>query len=64
MNVAAYFRLDASAAREVLAQVTRAVAGWRGVAGAHGLRRHDCDVMAPAFEHAASAQAHALTDRI
>jgi len=62
MNVAAGFRLDASAAREVLAQVTRAVAGWRGVAGAHGLRRQDCDVMAPAFEHAESARAQALTE--
>jgi serine/threonine-protein kinase HipA len=62
MNVAAYFRLDASTAREVLAQVTRAVAGWRGVAEAHGLGRQDCDVMAPAFEHAESAQAHALTE--
>jgi hypothetical protein len=64
MNVAAAFRLDARAAREVLAQVTRAVAGWRGVAEAHGLGRHDCDVMAPAFEHAESAQAHALIARI
>lgn len=64
MTVAAYFRLDASTAREVLAQVTRAVAGWRGVAGAHGLGRQDCDVMTPAFEHAESARAHALAESI
>jgi serine/threonine-protein kinase HipA len=64
MNVSAYFRLDASTSLEVLAQVTRAVARWRSVAEAHGLRRQDCDVMAPAFEHAESARALALTESI
>jgi serine/threonine-protein kinase HipA len=63
IDVAAYFRLDTSTAREVLAQVTQAVAGWRGVASAHGLRRQECDVMASAFEHTESARAHALTER-
>ena len=61
MRVAAYFRLDASDALEVLATVTRAVARWRTVAKSHGLLQHDLDAMEPAFEHAETEQARALT---
>jgi len=62
MSVAAYFRLDASDALEVLTKVTRAVARWRQVAKSHGLQQQDLGVMAPAFEHAESERAHALTE--
>src|SRR5450755_312244 len=61
MSVAAYFRLDASDALEVLAKVTRAVARWRTVAKSHGLLPQDLDVMKLAFEHSESERARALT---
>jgi len=61
MRVAAYFRLDASDALEVLATVTRAVTRWRTVAKSHGLLQRDLDVMEPAFEHAEGDRARALT---
>ncbi len=63
MSVAEYFRLDATAAIGVLAQVTEAVARWRVVAASHGLHRRDIDAMQPAFEHAESKRARALIDR-
>jgi len=61
MGVAAYFRLDASDALEVLAEVTRAVTRWRAVARSHGLLQQDLDAMEPAFEHAEGERARALT---
>jgi serine/threonine-protein kinase HipA len=61
MSVAAYFRLDASDALEVLAEVTRAVARWRTVAKSHGLLQQDLDLMEPAFEHAEGERGRALT---
>jgi serine/threonine-protein kinase HipA len=61
MRVAGHFRLDASTALDVLAEVTRAVSGWRDVAVSHGLRPADLDGMEPAFEHAESERARALT---
>jgi serine/threonine-protein kinase HipA len=61
MSVAAYFRLDPSNALEVLAMVTRAVARWRTVAKSHGLLQQEVDAMEPAFEHAESERARALT---
>jgi serine/threonine-protein kinase HipA len=61
MRVASYFRLDASDALEVLAKVIRAVARWRTVANFHGLLQQDLDVMKPAFEHAETERARALT---
>jgi hypothetical protein len=61
MSVAAYFRLDASDALEVLAEVTRAVTRWRTVAKSHGLLQQDLDAMEPAFEHAEGERARALT---
>ncbi|MGD0684240.1 MAG: type II toxin-antitoxin system HipA family toxin [Streptosporangiaceae bacterium] len=61
MRVADYFRLDASDALEILAEVTRAVTRWRTVAKSHGLLQRDLDVMEPAFEHAEGDRARALT---
>jgi serine/threonine-protein kinase HipA len=62
MSVAPEFRLDAGAARETLAQVTRAVARWREVALSHGLQQHDLDMMEPAFEHAETRRARDLIE--
>jgi serine/threonine-protein kinase HipA len=61
MSVTAYFRLEASDALEVLAEVTRAVTRWRTVARSHGLTQQDLDAMEPAFEHAEGERARALT---
>jgi serine/threonine-protein kinase HipA len=61
MRVAGHFRLDSHAALDVLAEVTRAVSGWRDVAVSHGLRPADLDGMESAFEHAESERARALT---
>ncbi len=60
LNVADYFRLDASEALDILAEVTRATANWRRVAEWHGLTQRDLDEMEPAFEHAEAEQARAL----
>jgi serine/threonine-protein kinase HipA len=61
MSVAGYFRLDQDDALTVLTKVTGAVARWRNVAKSHGLMQRDLDVMEPAFIHAESEQARALT---
>ena len=61
MSVAGRFGLDASAAVSVLAEVTQAVAAWRDVAVSHGLQQEDLDAMEPAFEHAETERARALT---
>jgi serine/threonine-protein kinase HipA len=61
MSVADYFRLEASDALEVLAEVTRAVTRWRTVAKFHGLLQQDLNAMEPAFEHAEGERARALT---
>lgn len=61
MGVASYFRLTDSAALEILAEVTKAVARWRDVARSHGLLSRDMDIMEPAFEHAEGDQARILT---
>ena len=60
LNVAGYFRLDASSALAVLAKVAQATANWRRVAESHGLTQRDIDDMEPAFEHAEAGQAIAL----
>jgi serine/threonine-protein kinase HipA len=62
MSVAPEFRLDAGAALETLAQVTRAVARWREVALSHGLQQHDLGMMEPAFEHAETRRARDLIE--
>jgi serine/threonine-protein kinase HipA len=61
LSVADFFRLDASDALDILAEVTRATARWRRVAESHGLTQRDLDEMEPAFEHAEARQAIALT---
>ena len=61
MSVAGRFGLDASAAVSVLAEVTHAVAAWRDVAVSYGLQPEDLDAMEPAFEHAETERARALT---
>lgn len=61
MGVAGRFGLGASAALDVLAEVTQAVAAWRDVAVSHGLQQEDLDAMEPAFEHAETERARALT---
>lgn len=62
MAVAAHFRLGTPDALEVLAEVTQAVARWRGVAQSYGLQQHDLDLMEPAFAHAESERARAITN--
>lgn len=62
LSVADFFRLDASQALGVLAEVTRATGCWRRVAASHGLSQRDIDNMEPAFEHAEAARARELTE--
>jgi serine/threonine-protein kinase HipA len=61
MRVAGYFGLDTTAALDVLADVTRAVTGWRDAAAACGLADADAGAMEPAFEHAETELARSLT---
>jgi serine/threonine-protein kinase HipA len=61
MRMAEHFRLDWQAALGILAEVTRAVSGWRDVAVSHGLGPADLDGMESAFEHAESERARTLT---
>jgi serine/threonine-protein kinase HipA len=51
LSVAGYFELDDRAAREIAAEVGRAVSTWREEAGALGLTQAQIDRMASAFEH-------------
>lgn len=51
LGVAADFRLDQTAAREILCEVGEATSTWRQVAKAQGLQRSAIEAMAPAFEH-------------
>jgi serine/threonine-protein kinase HipA len=51
LDVAGYFELGAGRAREIAAQVGKAVSKWRDVATGHGLTRSEADRMASAFEH-------------
>jgi serine/threonine-protein kinase HipA len=50
-DVASYFELTAEEAREIAAQVGKAVAGWRKIALKLGLTSGEVDRMASAFEH-------------
>jgi serine/threonine-protein kinase HipA len=50
-DVAGYFGLDASRARDIAAQVGRAVSNWRNEASRHRLTKPAIDRMASAFEH-------------
>ena len=51
LEVAGYFELDDAAAREIAAEVGKAVSGWRAEAARHGLAKHELDRMASALEH-------------
>jgi serine/threonine-protein kinase HipA len=51
MSVAKYFELDTAQAREIAAQVGRAVSKWRSEAARHGITKGEIDRMASAFEH-------------
>lgn len=51
LDVAGYFELDAGRAREIAAQVGKAVSKWRDVAAGHGLTQSEVGRMASAFEH-------------
>ena len=57
MSVLAYFRLSRVRAGEILAEVERAVAGWRSEAALLGMTRVEVDSFADAFEHAERAAA-------
>jgi serine/threonine-protein kinase HipA len=52
MSIARYiFELDAAKAREIAAQVGKAVSKWRVEAARHGIGKNEIDRMASAFEH-------------
>jgi serine/threonine-protein kinase HipA len=50
-EVAGYFEIADTRAREIAAEVAAAVSRWRTLAGRHGVSRQDIDRMATAFEH-------------
>jgi serine/threonine-protein kinase HipA len=60
LSIADCFRLDASHALAVLAEVTQATANWHRAAQSHGLTQREADDMEPAFEHAEARQARDL----
>lgn len=51
MSVAKYFELDSAKAREIAAQVGKAVSKWRDEAALHGISKNQIDRMVSAFEH-------------
>lgn len=51
MSVAPYFRIQAAQARQILGEVERAVAGWRGVGRSLGMSKRDLEDFAESFEH-------------
>jgi serine/threonine-protein kinase HipA len=51
MSVARYFELDTAKARQIAAQVGKAVSKWRAEAARHGIGKNEIDRMASAFEH-------------
>jgi serine/threonine-protein kinase HipA len=51
MDVAGYFELDEAKARDIAAQVGKAVSTWRDEAAGQGITKHEIDRMASAFEH-------------
>src|SRR5437588_12206624 len=51
MEVAGYFELAKDGARQIAAQVGKAVASWRKVAARIGIAPAEIDRMASAFEH-------------
>jgi serine/threonine-protein kinase HipA len=61
MSVLPYFRIAMTRAREILAEVEKAVAGWQNEGRALGMTGNDLDSFAEAFEHAERATARAVT---
>jgi serine/threonine-protein kinase HipA len=61
LSVSDFFRVDRKHALEILAEVSRATARWREVAGEVGLEQ-EIERMEPAFEHEASADARAVVE--
>jgi serine/threonine-protein kinase HipA len=51
LDVAGYFDLEDDKAREIAAQVGKAVSKWRDEAARHGLTKNEIERMASAFEH-------------
>jgi serine/threonine-protein kinase HipA len=51
MEVAGYFELDEAKARDIAAQVGKAVSTWRDEAAGQGITKNEIDCMASAFEH-------------
>ena len=51
LEVAGYFDLEDDKAREIAAQVGKAVSNWRDEAARHGLTKPEIDRMTSAFEH-------------
>jgi serine/threonine-protein kinase HipA len=51
MDVAGYFELDEAEAREIAAEVGKAVSKWRDEATRCGMTKNEIDRMASAFEH-------------
>jgi serine/threonine-protein kinase HipA len=60
LSVAEYFNLSPDRAKEVIAEVARAVRPWRREAAALGIPRNEIDKMASAFEHDDSKKAGKL----
>lgn len=60
LSVAEYFTLNETQAREIAAEVGRAVGGWREEAGRLGLAPGQVERMASAFEHDDLRAAHSL----
>jgi len=52
LSVAPYFKIPKPRAKEILARVERAVAGWRDEGRAIGMSDAELEPFAPAFEHA------------
>ena len=60
LDIAGYFGMDASRARDIAAQVGQAVSKWRNEAARHGLTKAEVDRMASAFEHRDLEMARAI----
>jgi len=60
LDIAGYFGMDASRARDIAAQVGQAVSKWRNEAARHGLTKAELDRMASAFEHRDLEMARAI----
>lgn len=57
MEVAGYFELEESQAREIAAQVAQSTSQWREAAAEHGIGKGEIERMASAFEHEDMKQA-------